>query len=62
MKVEFVAAEKLSDRQEEALEQLGAAVYPPEVEGKLPGSSFTWASPQRTRICQPGDARGSEVV
>ena len=46
MKVEFVAAEKLSNLQEEALEQLGAAVYPPEVEGKLPGISFTWASPQ----------------
>jgi len=46
MKVEFVSAERLSDHQEKALEQLGAAVYPPEVEGTLPGSSFTWASPQ----------------
>ena len=48
MKIEFVPTEKLSDRKERALEQLSAAVYPPEGKGTLPGSSFTWASPQRS--------------
>jgi aminoglycoside 2'-N-acetyltransferase I len=46
MKVEFAATEKLSDHQEKALDQLSAAVYPPQVERTLPGSSITWASPQ----------------
>jgi predicted GNAT family N-acyltransferase len=46
MKVEFVATEKLSDTQKKSLDQLRAAVYPPEVIATLPGRFFTWASPQ----------------
>jgi aminoglycoside 2'-N-acetyltransferase I len=46
MKVEFVATEKLSNTQKTALNQLGAAVYPPEVIATLPGRFFSWASPQ----------------
>ena len=46
MNIEFVATEAFSDRQKKALEQLGAAVYPPEVVATLPSRFFTWAKPQ----------------
>jgi len=46
MNIEFVPADEFSDRQKEGLDQLRAAVYPPEVLATLPGISFTWASPQ----------------
>jgi len=35
----------MTDRQNKALQQLRAAVYPPEVIATLPGRLFTWASP-----------------
>jgi aminoglycoside 2'-N-acetyltransferase I len=46
MNVEFVAAKRMTDRQKQGLQQLRAAVYPPEVIATLPGRFFTWASPQ----------------
>jgi GNAT superfamily N-acetyltransferase len=46
MKLEFVATDQLSNLQKNGLQQLGAAVYPPEVVATLPGRFFTWASPQ----------------
>lgn len=46
LKVEFVTTEKMSDIQKQALDQLRAAVYPPEVLETLPGRFYTWASPQ----------------
>ena len=46
MNIEVVQTENLSVQQEEALEVLSAAVYPP-IEGALPsGEPVTWASPQ----------------
>jgi aminoglycoside 2'-N-acetyltransferase I len=46
MKLEFVAMDQLSDRQNNAIQQLRSAVYPPEVLATLPGIAFTWASAQ----------------
>lgn len=46
MKIEVVKSERLSVQQEEALDQLGAAVYPPNEGAPLPGASVAWASPQ----------------
>lgn len=46
MKIEFVATDEFSDAQKKGLDQLRAAVYPPEVIATLPGRIFTWASPQ----------------
>jgi len=46
VKVDFIETEKMSDVQKEALKQLRAAVYPPEVIATLPGRFFSWASPQ----------------
>jgi len=46
LKIEFVAMEKLSASQKLALDQLRAAVYPPEVIATLPGRLFSWAPPQ----------------
>jgi len=46
MKVEIVPTEKLSEYQQAALDQLRAAVYPPEVIATLPGRFFSWAPPQ----------------
>ena len=46
MNIEVVATENISVHQEAALEQLSAAVYPPEVRSTLPGQAVTWASPQ----------------
>ena len=46
MKIEFVATEKFSDRQQKGLDALRAAVYPPEVLETLPSKFFTWAKPQ----------------
>jgi hypothetical protein len=46
LRIEFVAAEELSDSQKKALDQLRATVYPPEVIATLPGRFFSWASPQ----------------
>jgi GNAT superfamily N-acetyltransferase len=46
MHIEVVETDKRSAQQEQALERLSAAVYPPEVESTFPGNSVTWASPQ----------------
>lgn len=46
MKAEFTAMTELSVIQKEALDQLRAAVYPPEVLATLPGRFFAWAAPQ----------------
>lgn len=46
MNIEFVATNEFSDAQKKGLDQLRAAVYPPEVIATLPGRLFTWASPQ----------------
>ena len=46
MNLEFVPTEGMTDRQKQGLQQLRAAVYPPEVIATLPGRFFTWASPQ----------------
>ena len=46
MNIECTATEQMTDRQNKALQQLRAAVYPPEVIATLPGRFFTWASPQ----------------
>jgi hypothetical protein len=55
MNIELVEAERLSARQEEALGQLSAAVYPQEVTATLPGRFFTWASPQWSILLWEGD-------
>lgn len=46
LKIEPVATAELSDVQKEALKQLGAAVYTPEVISTLPARSISWDSPQ----------------
>ena len=64
-KIEFVATEDFSDRQQSALEQLGAAVYPPEVVATLPGRFFTWARPQWSVLLWDGKelvSRGGLLV
>lgn len=46
MKTDFLEMGKISKEQTEALNQLRAAVYPPEVLATLPGIAFSWASAQ----------------
>lgn len=46
MKTEFLEMTMLTKEQTEALKQLRAAVYPPEVLATLPGIAFSWASAQ----------------
>lgn len=46
MKIEVVSKENYSKSQNEGLDQLHAAVYPPEVIASLPGKRYSWASPQ----------------
>jgi len=59
--IEFVATENFSARQQKALEQLRAAVYPPEVLATLPGRFFTWASPQWSVLLWEGEELLSRV-
>ena len=61
MSIEFVATENFSARQQKALEQLRAAVYPPEVLATLPGRFFTWASPQWSVLLWEGEELLSRV-
>ena len=61
MNIEFVATQDFSDRQQTALEQLGAAVYPPEVVATLPGRFFTWARPQWSVLLWEGEGLLSRV-
>jgi len=46
MKVELVETGSFSTAQQKALDELRAAVYPPEVVETLPGRLFRWAEPQ----------------
>ncbi len=46
LNIEFVATAQFSASQKEALTQLGATVYPPEVSATLPGRLVVWATPQ----------------
>ena len=46
MKIEFIATEDLTGVQNDGIQKLRSAVYPPEVLATLPGRLFTWASPQ----------------
>ena len=61
MNIEFVATEDFSDRQKKDLEQLGEAVYSPEVIATLPGRFFTWAKPQWSILLWDGDELLSRV-
>jgi len=46
LKTEFLEMGRISKEQTEALAELRAAVYPPEVLATLPGIAFSWASAQ----------------
>ena len=46
MNIEYIEMGKLSPAQTEALNHLRAIVYPPNVLAMLPGSTFSWVSPQ----------------
>ena len=61
MQIEFVATDKLSERQKESFKQLRAAVYPPEVLAALPGIRFSWASPQWSILVWDQDELVSRV-
>jgi len=61
MKLEFVATDQLSDLQKNGLQQVGSAVYPPEIIATLPGRFFTWASPQWSVLLWNGDELVSRV-
>ena len=60
-KIEFVATEDFSDRQQQGLDILGAAVYPPEVLETLPSRFFTWAKPQWSVLLWDGEELVSRV-
>lgn len=60
-KIEFVATEDFSDRQQKGLDALRAAVYPPEVLETLPSRFFTWARPQWSVLLWDGDELLSRV-
>ena len=60
-KIEFVATEDFSDRQQKGLEILRAAVYPPEVLETLPSRFFTWAKPQWSVLLWEGEELLSRV-
>ena len=61
MKVEFVATEDFSDRQQTGLDRLRAVVYPPEVLATLPSRFFTWAKPQWSVLLWEDDEVVSRV-
>lgn len=61
MKTEFVAMDNFSNTQREALKQLGAAVYPPEVVETLPGRHISWAAPQWSVLVWDQDELVSRV-
>jgi predicted GNAT family N-acyltransferase len=61
LKIEFVATEKLSDTQKRALDQLRAAVYPPDMIETLPGRFFSWASPHWSILVWDQDELVSRV-
>ena len=61
MKLEFTATDQLSERQQAGLQQLRAAVYPPEVLATLPGLKFSWASPQWSVFLWDGNELVSRV-
>lgn len=61
MKIEFVATEAFSDRQQKGLDTLRAAVYPPEVLETLPSRFFTWARPQWSILLWDGEELVSRV-
>jgi len=60
-KIEFVATEDFSDRQQKGLDILRTAVYPPEVLETLPSRFFTWAKPQWSVLLWDGDELVSRV-
>ena len=60
-KIEFVATEAFSDRQQKGLDVLRAAVYPPEVLETLPSRFFTWARPGWSALLWDGDELVSRV-
>ena len=60
-KIEFVATEDFSDRQQKGLDTLRSAVYPPEVLETLPSRFFTWARPQWSVLVWDGDELVSRV-
>lgn len=61
VKIEFVAAEEFSDIQNNALDQLRAAVYPPEVIETLPGRFFSWSPTQWSILLWDQDELVSRV-
>ena len=60
-KIEFVATEDFSDRQQKGLDTLRAAVYPPEVLETLSSRFFTWATPQWSVLLWDDDELVSRV-
>ena len=60
-KIEFIATEAFSDRQQKGLDLLRAAVYPPEVLETLPSRFFTWARPQWSVLLWDGEELVSRV-
>ena len=60
-KIEFVATEAFSDRQQKGLDILRAAVYPPEVLETLPSRFFNWAKPQWSVLLWDGEELVSRV-
>ena len=60
-KIEFVATEAFSARQQKGLDILRAAVYPPEVLETLPSRFFTWAKAQWSVLLWDGDELVSRV-
>jgi aminoglycoside 2'-N-acetyltransferase I len=61
MNIEFVPTDQLSNLQLESFKGLRAAVYPPEVLATLPGTQFTWASPQWSILVWDQDELVSRV-
>ncbi len=61
MKTEFVAKDQFTNSQNEHLQRLRAAVYPPEVLATLPGVKFSWASPQWSVLLWDEDELVSRV-
>ena len=61
MNIEFVATDQFSELQKENLQQLRAAVYPPEVLATLPGLKFSWARPQWSILVWDQDELVSRV-
>src|ERR1051325_5495185 len=61
MKIEFIATDQLSNLQLESFQGLRAAVYPPDVLAALPGTQFTWATPQWSILVWDEDELVSRV-